>query len=152
MNAARTASDLQSLHRESVVAPIPEIAAFLQEHLGQRITAYLSGLDDTKTVGRWIRSQAAPHERSVFRLREAYQAARLLIEAYDDETARSWFFGTNALVGRAPAAVLRTATEPEETTPVVQAAQAFVAEELGWRAVEAEEERRRQEVAAPVGG
>ncbi len=135
-----THESIATVHREAVTWPLPAIAAYLQNHLGQQVTAYLSGLKDPKVVGRWIQGKSAPRESSQFRLREAYQACRLLILAYDDATARSWFFGTNALLGRAPAAALRTAETPEESQEVVAAAQSFVADDLGWR-----------EAAEPVG-
>ncbi len=112
--------------REATELPIEEIAAFLQAHLGQRITAYVAGVSDRKMVGRWIAGKHAPRPLTTFRLRSAYQAARMLTDAYDDDTAKAWMFGTNSrLDERAPAFVLRNAEEPDEMQLVVATARAF---------------------------
>lgn len=105
---------------------ISEIAAYLQEHLGQRLTAYLSGLKDPKTVGQWAMGRVEPRDVASLRLRHGYQAARLIAEAFGDETAKAWLFGSNSqLRGDAPAFVLRHGRLPEEITPVVLAAAGF---------------------------
>lgn len=105
---------------------IDEIAAFLQQHLGQRMTAYLSGLTDTKMVGRWVSRQNRPRDEAQMRLREGYQAARLIVAAYGDDGAKAWFFGSNTrLDDDAPAYVLRHASNPDDLRFVVPAARAF---------------------------
>jgi hypothetical protein len=99
-----------------------------QEYLDrlQRTTAYLSGLKDAKIVGRWAASRVRPRELSSFRLRTAYQAARLIIEAFGDQTAKAWFFGTNSqLDDEAPAHVLRHSGSPEKASAVVRAARSL---------------------------
>ncbi len=132
---ARTGDELTiAIHREAVRMAVPEVARFLQDHLGQQVTAFLSGLKDAKVVTRWINGTNAPRTASELRLREAYQAARLLTLAYGDDTAKSWFFGTNSLLGRSPASVLRSAETPDDTREVVAAAHDFVADEMAWRA------------------
>jgi hypothetical protein len=110
--------------------PITEIARFLREHLGQRLTAYLSGVNDPKMVARWIAGRSTPRDYPQRRLREGYQAARLLVAAYGDETAKAWFFGSNTrLDDEAPAYVLRHATRWEDLRLIVPAARAFVGAE-----------------------
>jgi hypothetical protein len=111
---------------EAARLSISEIARFLQEHLGQRMTAYIGGVTDQKMVARWIAGQNAPRDESQRRLREGYQATRLLVTAYGDETAKAWLFGSNTrLDDRAPAYVLRHATSWEDMRYVVPAARAF---------------------------
>lgn len=106
--------------------PISEIVQFLQEHLGQKMTAYIGGVTDPKTVSRWIAGQNMPRDESHRRLREGYQAARLVVTAYGDETAKAWLFGSNTrLDDQAPAYVLRHASTWEEMRYVVPAARAF---------------------------
>ena len=106
--------------------PISEIAQFLQEHLGQRMTAYIGGVTDPKMVSRWIARQNAPRDEAQRRLREGYQAVRLLVSAYGDETAKAWLFGSNTrLDDQAPAYVLRHASSWEDMRFVVPAARAF---------------------------
>lgn len=108
-------------------AGIPEVARYLQENLGQQVTAYLSGVTDVKMVGQWASGKVKPRPLPDHRLRLAYQAARYLVEAYGPETAKAWFFGTNShLDSQAPAYVLRHGETPESWDEVVSAAQAFV--------------------------
>jgi hypothetical protein len=116
---------LQELERTAQIEGIAQIAASLQERLGQRVTAYLSGIRDAKMVGRWARGKAKPRELAELRLRAAYPAAELLATAYGPDTARAWFFGTNTrLSDEAPAHLLRHGEPPfRELLP---AARAFV--------------------------
>jgi hypothetical protein len=117
----------QVIERQSMTKGIAEVAAYLQENLGQRVTAYLGGVTDAKLVGQWASGKVKPRSLPVHRLRSAYQAARYLVEAYGPETARAWFFGTNSLLdSQAPAYVLRQGESPEDWDDVVSAAKAFV--------------------------
>ncbi|HET6173656.1 MAG TPA: hypothetical protein VFD90_13665 [Gaiellales bacterium] len=117
---------------EAALLPIPEIIAYLQEHLGQRMTAYLSGVKDPKMVARWIARQNLPRDEVQIRLREGYQATRLLVDAYGDETAKAWLFGSNAeLDSQAPAYMLRQAHNWEDLRSIVPAVRAFVRAEPG---------------------
>ena len=105
---------------------IEEIVEFLEQHLGQRMTAYLSGVKDPKMVGRWAAGRHRPRPGAAQRLREGYQAARLIVTAYGDETAQAWLFGSNTrLDDQAPAYVIRHASSWEEMRSVVPAARAF---------------------------
>jgi hypothetical protein len=117
---------LERIEEDAVRTEISKIAAFLQERLGQKPTAYLSGLEDSKTVGQWAAGKAQPRDAAQLRLRHAYQAVRLIAEAFGDETGKAWIFGTNSqLDGEAPAFVLRHARLPEDVSPVVRAARSF---------------------------
>jgi hypothetical protein len=122
-NADRTSQ----IERQAVTSDISTVAAYLQEHLGQKVTAYLSGVKDAKLVGQWSAGKVQPRPLPGFRLRSAYQAARYLVDAYGSETAQAWFFGRNSnFDGRAPALVLREAENPEDWSLVVSAAKGFV--------------------------
>jgi hypothetical protein len=113
-------------HRAST-EKIEAIAAFLQENLGQKLTAYLAGLNDPKVVGLWAQRKARPRDLATFRMRCAYKVAAMLIGAYGNETAKSWFFGTNTrLDDEAPAYLLRHGKVPEDMRFIVPAAKAFV--------------------------
>lgn len=117
---------LEAIQYETFQTPIQKIAIFLQENLGQQITAYLSGLKDPKVVGLWKKGEVEPHFLTQTRLRHAYQAARMLIDAYGVETTKSWFFGTNTrLNDEAPAYLLRNAKTPADFRFIVPAARAF---------------------------
>lgn len=111
-----------TIEREATTLGISRIAGYLQDHLGQKITAYLAGNDNSKTVGLWISGKVEPRDLPKTRLRYAYQAARLLVEAYDDEIAKAWFFGSNTLLDdEAPAYVLRHGTTPDDLRLVIPA-------------------------------
>jgi hypothetical protein len=74
-------------HDATVLAP-SEIAACLQEQLGQRIGAHLVGLADTRQLARYSRADApAPSQVTIRRLREAYKVVRMIAHAYDAEDA-----------------------------------------------------------------
>ena len=118
---------IEAIEHEAVSQKISEVAGFLQEHLGQKVTAYLSGLDHAKTVGLWAAGTSEPRELAKTRLRYAYKAARYLVEAYDDETARAWFFGSNTVLDdEAPAYVLRHGDSPEDLRLIIPAVRQFV--------------------------
>lgn len=115
------------IERQAVTSDIAKVAGYLQEHLGQQVTAYLSGVKDAKLVGQWAAGKVQPRPMPKHRLRSAYQAARYLVDAYDNETAQAWFFGRNSqLDGRAPAFALRESKDPEDWSFVVTAAKTFV--------------------------
>jgi hypothetical protein len=104
---------------------VSRITSYLQDHLGRDVTAYLSGLDDPEMVTRWASGEASPDPLSSERLQTALVAARNLVDAYSDETAQAWFFGTNEWLGnQAPAYVLRYYPR-ESWAPIVSASEEF---------------------------
>jgi hypothetical protein len=118
---------IQEIERQAKLAKINEMANYLQAHLGQKITAYLSGLKDPKVVGQWAKGNNEPRDLARFRMQCAYEAALMLVDAFGDETARSWFFGTNTrLDDEAPAYLLRHVKTPEDLRFIIPAARAFV--------------------------
>jgi hypothetical protein len=120
----------EQVNTEAARLPIHEIAKYLLEHLGKSTTAYISGVSDPKMVSHWIGCHHVPRRQPQMRLREGYQAARLLVAAYGDETARAWFFGSNVrLADQAPAYVLRNAKSWEDLRLIVPTAFAFAAED-----------------------
>jgi hypothetical protein len=122
------AIDQRQTSTDPALMPIHEIALFLKTHLGKRTTAYISGVSDPKMVTHWIARHNTPRDGPQMRLREAYRAAALLIQAYGDETARAWFVGSNVELGdQAPAYVIRNASTWEDLRLVLPAARALVA-------------------------
>lgn len=121
---ALTATVAQRLDDEATTLSIRVIASYLQETLGQRITAAIAGLADIRQVGRYAREGGPlPHDAADRRLRAGYKIVRMLVDAYDDKTARAWLFGTNTrLDDQAPIEVLGAATDPKDFTAVVRAA------------------------------
>jgi hypothetical protein len=104
--------------------PLKEAAAYLQETLGDRITAYLAGLPDTSALAASVRDEADANVAG--RLGEAYRAVRAIADTYDARTAQSWLFGTNSFLDdAAPIEVLRAADRAEVLNSVRAAAHAF---------------------------
>lgn len=120
---------LDSIHVESEASRCnqADMARYLQDTLGQQVAAYICGLRDAKMVGRWGRGRK-PRPPADLRLRQAYEAVRLIAEAYGPETAKSWLFGCNSqLDNEAPAYVLRYAENFDAMRTVVPIARGFVA-------------------------
>lgn len=116
---------LEEAHQRAVTATPAEMAGYLQELLGQKLTALMAGVENPKTVGKWVRGQE-PHPAYVIRIRDAFQIATLLELASSRQTVRSWFMGMNpSLDDRAPALVL--ADEPDAAPHVMRAARGFLA-------------------------
>jgi hypothetical protein len=102
------------------------VVKYLQAQLGSPMTAYLSGIDDTQIVDLWMQGKARPDKLQWRRLRSAYHATRALVDAYDDQTASSWFLGMNPTFDdEAPARVLRNSRFPCIWGEVVLAAREF---------------------------
>lgn len=109
---------------------IAEIAAYLRERLGQRVTAYLLGAADPKQIAAYARGGNISDIRAR-RLREGYKIVRMIETPYDTETAKAWLFGTNArLDDQAPIEVLGSATKTEQFADVRRAARQFAAAEV----------------------
>jgi hypothetical protein len=126
MLAVLTPNKVQQIEREAATTKLPKIAEYLQDTLGQKLTAYVAGLVDPKAVGSWIRGENDPRTPSDMRLRYAYQVVRMLVEAYDAETAKAWLFGTNTrLNDEAPAYLLRNAQKVDDLRSLVPTARAF---------------------------
>ncbi len=118
---------VEEIERRAMVEKIDAIARFLQDNLGQKLTAYLAGLNDPKVVGAWAQGKARPRDLANHRLRCAFKVASMLVDAYGSETAKSWFFGTNTrLDDEAPAYLLRHGKVAEDFRLIVPAAKAFV--------------------------
>ncbi len=112
-------------HQETVRAATQDIAAALQALFGQRIVAFMTGVEDPKAIGRWARGERIPRNDAEQRLRAAYQITQLLTLADSAETARAWFIGMNPhFADRAPFAIL--GDDPAQAPQVLAAAKAFI--------------------------
>jgi hypothetical protein len=118
--------DPATVSAEATRLPVDAVAAYLQEQLGQKLTAYLAGVTDPKMVGRWAAGKAQPRDEREMRLRDAFKATKMLVAAFGAQTAKAWWVGSNTrLDDRAPAAIVRGATDPDMLRFVVPAARAF---------------------------
>ena len=109
---------------EAAMCAITQIAAYLQDVVGDSVAAAIAGLVDAEQVGRYAYDdRPEPDGVTERRLREGYKIVRMLVDAYDGETARAWLFGTNTrLDDQAPIEVLGAAIDTAEFTMVVRAA------------------------------
>ncbi len=115
----------QAVHGQAARTPISQVAAYLQDVLGQRLAAVVAGVSDAKAVGKWAKGGRSPQPDSELRLRHAYQIVQLLIQHESAETVRAWFLGMNPeLEDEAPAVVI--GDDPQR---VLQAARAFLAQD-----------------------
>ena len=105
----------EQAHDEAMRASIDSIAGYLQEVLGQRITAYAIGVKDPRTIGRWARGDGAqrPREASALRLRGLFEITQLLLGRESTDTVRAWLMGANPLLDdRAPLELLHKDDHP----------------------------------------
>lgn len=110
-------------HAQAHRLPIAIVASYLQETLGQRLTAVIAEVSDAKAVGKWAKGQRTPQPDMERRLRDAFQITQLLVRTESSETVRAWFTGMNPDLGdRAPALVIA-----EDPVRVLHAARAFLA-------------------------
>ena len=112
-------------HRTAVEASIGDMAAFLQDALGQKLVAFMVGVEDPKTVGKWATEKHLPRDLDTQRkLRDAYHVFRLLLTQESPYTVRAWFVGLNPqLDDESPATAIREG----RTRDVLVAAKAFLA-------------------------
>jgi hypothetical protein len=98
----------ETAHRTTIESSTEDIAAYLQEVLGQKLTAYVAGVSDPKAVARWAAGERKPRSDSEERLRAAFHVFQLLNTEESAYTARAWFGGLNPqLDDISPAAALR---------------------------------------------
>jgi hypothetical protein len=78
---------------------IDEVAGYLQENLGERLTALLAGLAEPSGVRRWANRESRPPPPAERRLREACEVFQLVLSAESTDTVRAWFIGRNPELG-----------------------------------------------------
>ena len=111
-------------HRQAVLAPMADVADFLQDLLGRRLVAYIAGVKDAKTVSRWANGEAEARQESETRLRVASEIAHLLIEFDSSRVIKAWFIGLNPQLGDiSPAEAIHDGHSKE----ALAAARAFIA-------------------------
>jgi hypothetical protein len=113
----------QAVHGQAARLPIAAIARYVEDVLGQRLTAVVAGTSDAKAVSKWASGKRSPHPDADRNLRHAFHVVQLLMEYESAETVRAWFLGMNPdLDDAAPALVLA-----DDPARVLQAARSFLA-------------------------
>lgn len=82
-------------HRRVTESSIQQVAQYLDEVLGRKLVATLTGVKDPKAVGQWASGEREPRAATEQRLRVGYQIFRLLMAAEAPHTVRAWFIGLN---------------------------------------------------------
>lgn len=101
---------LHRIHREATAAPVSEIAGVLQELLSRRLTAYIAGVGDGKTVSRWANGEVSEIRdfSQEQRIRATYEIIQLLLDSESAPTVKAWFIGLNPQLGDiSPAEAIR---------------------------------------------
>lgn len=121
---ATKAGRIAHAHEQSVSFSIADTARFLQDVLGQRLTAHIANVRDQRTVGAWATGQNTPRAEAEERLRLALQIVHLLQGDESLHVVRAWFVGLNPqLNDETPAKAIREGRFKEALT----AARAFIA-------------------------
>ena len=122
-----TEKEVRAIKKKAMKGDVEDLASYLKSMLGSRLTAYLSGRSDANILDSWISGKEKPIKIEELRLRYGYWAARLVVEVFDAETAKSLFLGTNGgLNDEAPASWLRDHEKEEDLKEVVGAIQSFL--------------------------
>jgi hypothetical protein len=107
-----------------------EIVGGLVQILGKKITAYLAGVKDTRTVDAWLepgRNEETSRLVDFDRLRLALRVAKLLASRDSKRVVQAWFGGLNPeLEDRNPARLLREGELTSDGEAVLNAARAFL--------------------------
>lgn len=112
-------------YRTSISTPLSNIAQDLQHLLTPRVTAYIVGVRDAKTINRWANGEVTQvRDANVERkLRATYEISRMLLEYDKADIVKAWFVSMNPhLADRTPAEVIRQGQERE----ALAAARSFV--------------------------
>ena len=118
--------DLEA-HRNSLMLPMPDLLSMLTSQIGKKLTAYVAGVDDVKTIESWIEGEPVPRDAES-RLRLTYQIVMTLTIADTPRVAQAWLIGVNPELGdRVPARLLREGKLDQVASQIVGAARAFVA-------------------------
>lgn len=103
---------------------IADVARFLREAFGPKLTAYIASVTDPKAVAKWASGEHAPRPDAQERLRVAFQIFHMLQDRESPHTVRAWFVGLNPqLDDESPA----TAIQEGRFKDAMVAARAFLA-------------------------
>lgn len=91
---------VEQAHRLSLQVSVASAAQLLQEILSRRLTAYITGVKDGKTVSRWISGEVTDiRVESEQKLRTTYEIVQLLLQFDSPQTVKAWFIGLNPQLG-----------------------------------------------------
>ena len=114
-------------HRQAVEASFQAMASLLSELLSRRMAAYIAGVDNIKTVSRWISGDVTSIRDSdaETRLRMAFEIATMLMQVDAPEVVRAWFISLNPQLGDSTPVEVIHRGEMDDLKEVMRAARAF---------------------------
>ena len=101
---------LATAHATAVRAPLADLSETLEALLSRRVTAYIAGVKDAKTVSRWSSGDITTVRDFEVeqRLRTALTVVALLRDVEADPTIKAWFLSLNPYLGDiSPAQAIR---------------------------------------------
>jgi len=114
-------------HREAITLAFPELVSRLTGYIGRKLTAYVAGVKDVRSVDGWIKGNS-PYGDAEERLRLAFQVVRTLIDHDSPRVVQAWLTGVNPELGdRIPLRLLREGDLNLVGPEVMGAARAFIA-------------------------
>lgn len=114
-------------HREAISLPFPELVSQLTGLIGRKLSAYVAGVKDVRTVDGWIKGNS-PYGDAEERLRLAFQVVRTLTDHDSPRIVQAWLTGVNPELGdRVPIRLLREGDLNVVGPEVMGAARAFIA-------------------------
>jgi hypothetical protein len=114
-------------HREAILLSFPELVSRLTALIGRKLTAYVAGAKDVRTVDGWIHGNA-PYRDVEPRLRLTFQVARTLGDHDSQRIVQAWLTGVNPELGdRVPVRLLREGDLNIIGPEVMAAVRAFIA-------------------------
>jgi len=114
-------------HRQAITLPFPKLVSELTDLIGRKLSAYVAGVKDVRTVDGWVKGNS-PYGDSEERLRLAFQVVRTLSEHDSPRIVQAWLAGVNPELGdRIPLRLLREGDLNVVGPEVMAAARAFIA-------------------------
>jgi hypothetical protein len=114
-------------HNESTRLSFQEIVTKLASIIGRKLTAYIAGMDDVRSVDRWMNGSSSYGEAEP-RLRFTYQLIIPLADHDAPAVVQAWLTGINPeLKDRTPIRLLREQNLEVVGPELLAAARAFIA-------------------------
>jgi hypothetical protein len=114
-------------HEEATRLSFQDLVTRVTEIIGRKLTAYIAGTDDVRSVDRWIQGQGSYGEAEA-RLRFTYQVVAPLAEHDQPAVVQSWLTGINPeLKDRTPIRLLREQDLEVVGPELLSAMRAFIA-------------------------
>jgi hypothetical protein len=114
-------------HQDSLILPMPDLLSTLTSKIGKKLTAYVAGVGDVKTIESWIAGEPSPKDAER-RLRLTYQIVMTLTIADTPAVVQAWVLGINPkLDDRVPLRLLREGNLDQVSGDIAGAARAFLA-------------------------